>query len=114
MQMKMDDCEAFIVNFGLRLQPDGQPDFMEAFQYLNQKLPAKNAWEPVFGTPQFEVMKISSQTFFTMAIWVRTTALDILKWHDIQDDDIRVLDEKPASSEENQRFSSRTPRATSA
>ena len=114
MQTKMDDCEAFIVNFGLKLQPDGQPDFMEAFQYLNQKLPAQNAWEPVNEVPQFAVMKMPSQTFFTMAIWVRTTALDLLKWYDIQADDIRVLDEKPASTEENKRLSKRTIRVTDA
>jgi len=92
---------AWVIDFRLLAQADGQPDFLEAFQCLGRRIGNTGKWHPLSDLADFKVIKTQTSTIYAMEVLVEERLIDLLKWKDIEEDDLRVLDERLATQEES-------------
>jgi hypothetical protein len=92
---------AWVIDFRVLAQADGQPDFMEAFQCLDRRIGKTGKWHPLSDLADFKVIKTETRTIYAMEVLVQERLIDLLKWQDIEQDDLRILDERLATKEES-------------
>ena len=95
MTEKLDLSDGCVVDFCLDAKEDGQPDFMEAFQYLGNVVTPPAQWLPYHQRPDFEVKVVGERCFYVMKIWASRDALDLLKWRDVETEKLRIFNDTP-------------------
>jgi hypothetical protein len=82
------------IDFRVYPRNDGQPDFIEAANYLDQ-FAGIDSWKDASRFPHFDTHAINDKTYYTMPVIVSADALMLLKWYDLAKEELRVLFEKP-------------------
>lgn len=102
MGLDASKLAVWVIDFRVIAQADGQPDFVEALQCLERRLTGKGHWHPLSDLPNFKSIKAATSTIYAMEVLVEERLIDLLKWQDIEEDDLRVLEERIATQAESE------------
>ncbi|MDC7674693.1 hypothetical protein [Asticcacaulis machinosus] len=91
---------AWVIDFRVLARGDGQPNFLEAFQCLNRRIGAQAQWHALSDLPDFTTIRTASGQIYAMEVLVEARVIDLLKWQDIEENHLRVLDERLATEAE--------------
>lgn len=99
MAEKSIEIGSYIVAYRVLAKADGQPDLTESFSMLNRVLGDQN-WSLIQENQGFNVVKVAGKPIYTMDIMVSDSGLNALKLHDVIQNEVRVIEERRANSDD--------------